>query len=233
MWLEAIGGLAAGTGAMAYAVRSPRSSLLAPSVYQGVSSRRSIAITFDDGPSEATLCVLELLAKYNARGTFFQCGANAERLPDVARQVVRAGHEIGNHTYSHPMIQFKSSEYIYSEMQRAQSAIMESTGTAPVLFRAPFGVRWFGLRSAQQRLDLLGVMWTVMGLDWKLSGKAAARRLLRGTRPGAIVCLHDGRLTRRAPDVSATLDTIRRVLPVWVDQGYQFETVSQILCKTN
>ena len=233
MWLEAIGGLAAGTGAMAYAVRSPRSSLLAPSVYRGVTSRRSIAITFDDGPSEATPRVLELLARYNARATFFQCGANVERLPDIAREVVRAGHEAGNHTYSHPMIQFKSSEYIYSEMRRAQSVIAETTGTAPVLFRPPFGVRWFGLRSAQQRLDLRGVMWTVIGLDWKLPAEAAANRLLRRTRPGAIVCLHDGRLIERAPDVSATLDTIRRVLPVWADQGYEFETVSQILCKTN
>jgi peptidoglycan-N-acetylglucosamine deacetylase len=218
---------------MAYAVRSPRSSLLAPSVYRGVTSRRSIAITFDDGPSEATPRVLELLAKYNARATFFQCGANAERLPEIAREVVRAGHEAGNHTYSHPMIQFKSSEYIYSEMRRAQSAITEITGTAPVLFRPPFGVRWFGLRSAQRRLDLRGVMWTVIGLDWKLPAEAAANRLLRGTRPGAIVCLHDGRLIQRAPDVSATLDTIRRVLPVWADHGYEFETVSQILCKTN
>lgn len=233
MLLGAIGGVAAAAGGMAWAVRSPRSSLLAPSVYQGDTSRRSIAITFDDGPSESTPRVLELLERYKARGTFFHCGVNVERLPDVARQVTQAGHEPGNHTYSHPMIQFKSSEYIYSEMRRAQSVIRETTGVTPVLFRAPFGVRWFGLRKAQQRLHLTGVMWTVIALDWKLSADAAARRLLRGSGPGAIVCLHDGRGTRTSPDIGVTLDTIRRVLPVWADQGYQFETVSQILCKTN
>ena len=233
MWLEAVGGLAAAAGGMAYAVRSPRSSLLAPSVYRGRTSRKSIAITFDDGPSESTPRLLELLGKYGALATFFQCGANVRRLPEVARAVVSAGHEIGNHTYSHPLLQFKSSEFMYSEIRKAQSAILESAGVTPVLFRAPFGVRWFGLGDAQRRLELMGVMWTVIGLDWKLPADAVRARLLRAAHPGAIVCLHDGRVTLQNPDISVTLDTIRNILPLWADQGYQFETVSQILCKTN
>lgn len=233
MWLEAVGGLAAAAGGMAYAVRSPRSSLLAPSVYRGQTSRRSIALTFDDGPSESTPRLLELLAKYGARATFFQCGANARRIPHGARAVASAGHEIGNHTYSHPLLQFKSSAFMYSELREAQSAIMDSAGVTPAFFRAPFGVRWFGLGAAQRRLQLMGVMWTVIGLDWKLPALAVGHRLLRRVDPGAIVCLHDGRGTLHHPDIAVTLDTIRMVLPVWVDQGYQFETVSQILCKTN
>ena len=233
MWMAAIGGVAAAAGSMAWAVRSPRSSVRAPSVHRGDPNRKSIAITFDDGPSESTPRLLEALARHGARATFFHCGANVERVPAVARQVAAAGHELGNHTYSHPMIQFKSSEFIYSEMRRAQSVIEQTAGVAPVLFRAPYGVRWFGLREAQRRLNLLGVMWTVIALDWKLTAEAAARRILRGSCPGAIVCLHDGRGTRKDPDISATIDTIQRVLPVWADWGYQFETVSQILCKTN
>jgi peptidoglycan-N-acetylglucosamine deacetylase len=233
MWLEAIGGLAAAAGGLAYAVRSPRSSLLAPSVYRGRTLRKSIAITFDDGPSESTPRLLELLEKYGARATFFQCGANVRRLPDVCRAVLAAGHEIGNHTYSHPLLQFKSSEFMYSEIREAQSAIIETAGVAPSLFRAPFGVRWFGLGDAQRRLELTGVMWSVIGLDWKLPAGAVMSRLLRATRPGAIVCLHDGRMTLQNPDISVTLVTIRDILPIWAEQGYQFETVSQILCKTN
>jgi peptidoglycan/xylan/chitin deacetylase (PgdA/CDA1 family) len=233
MWLEAVGGLAAAAGGMAYAVRSPRSSLLAPSVYRGQTSRKSIALTFDDGPSESTPRLLDLLAKYGARATFFQCGANARRLPIAARAVAGADHEIGNHTYSHPLLQFKSPAFMYSELREAQSAIMDSAGVTPVFFRAPFGVRWFGLGGAQQRLNLMGVMWTVIGLDWKLPAEAVRVRLLRAVKPGAIVCLHDGRGTLQNPDISVTLDTIRMILPVWAEQGYQFETVSQILCKTN
>ena len=233
MWPMAIGSLAAVAGGMAYAVRSPRSSLLAPSVYEGDSARRSIALTFDDGPSESTPAVLELLAQYGAHATFFQCGANVQRLPSIARAVAQNGHEIGNHTHSHPMLQFKSPEFMYAEMRDAQRAIEDSADVRPVLFRAPFGVRWFGLGGVQQRLQLTGVMWSGIGLDWKLPVEAVTSRLLRATKPGAILCLHDGRQTRVDPDVSITLDTIRRLLPMWADQGYQFETVSQILCKTN
>jgi peptidoglycan-N-acetylglucosamine deacetylase len=232
MWVEVVGAAVAAAGGMAWAVRSPKSSLLAPSVHCGVRTRRALALTFDDGPSESTPRLLELLARANAKATFFMCGANVERLPEVARAVVRAGHQVGNHTYSHPMIQFKSPEFIYSEMLRAQCVIEDTTGVKPALFRAPFGVRWFGLRSAQRRLELLGVMWTVIGRDWRLTGEAVARRVLRGAGPGAIVCLHDGRTLERAPDMTVTLDTIQRALPVWADQGYHFDTVSQILCQT-
>lgn len=233
MIVAAIGGLAAAAGGMAYAVRSPRSSLLAPSVYQGVTSRRSLAVTFDDGPSESTPHLLDLLAKYNARATFFQCGMNARRLPSISRDVAAAGHEIGNHTWSHPMLQFKSPAFMYTELLQAQSAIEDCAGVSPVCFRAPFGVRWFGLAEVQKKLHLQGVMWTVLGLDWKLPARAVASRLQRSAKPGAIICLHDGHTTQAAPNVAVTLDTIRDILPKWADQGYQFETVSQILCKTN
>ncbi len=230
MWLAAMGGLATAAGGMAYVVRSPRSSLLAPSVYRGRTSRKSLAVTFDDGPSESTVRLLELLSKYDARATFFQCGANARRLPDAARRVVSAGHEIGNHTYSHPLLPFKSPGFMYREIREAQSAIQDCAGVLPVLFRAPFGVRWFGLGGVQRRLKLMGVTWTAIALDWKLPADAVVKRLLRATEPGAILCLHDGRLTRQNPDISTTLDTIRKVMPVWAGEGYRFETVSQILC---
>jgi peptidoglycan/xylan/chitin deacetylase (PgdA/CDA1 family) len=233
MWAEAMGGLALAAGAMTYAVRSPRSSLLAPSVYRGRTSRKSIAITFDDGPSESTARVLDLLERYDARATFFQCGANARRLPSVARSVAVAGHELGNHTYSHPFLQFKSSQFMYRELHDAQRAIEDSAGVTPRVFRAPFGVRWFGLAGVQRRLKLIGVTWTAIGLDWKLPAEEVVQRLVDATEPGAILCLHDGRLTRENPDIQITLDTIRKLLPIWAGQGYQFETVSQILCKTN
>ncbi len=233
MWLEAIGGLAAAAGGMAWAVRSPRSSLLAPSVYRGVSARRSIALTFDDGPSESTPAVLELLAKHNARATFFHCGVNVLRLPAVARLVVEAGHEIGNHTHSHPMLHLKSGEFIHAELAAAQRAIEDAAGVAPRWFRAPFGVRWFGLGAAQQALGLNGVMWSAIGLDWKLNPAQVAARLGRAATPGAILCLHDGRTIHKNPNISVTLEAMQNLLPRWVDQGYQFETVSQILCKMN
>src|SRR5438045_3050809 len=81
--------------------------------------------------------------------------------------VATRGHEIGNHTDSHPRLDFKSPRFIYREMAQAQATIQEITGVAPRWFRAPYGVRWFGVAQAQQLLGLRGVMWTVIGRDWK------------------------------------------------------------------
>jgi peptidoglycan/xylan/chitin deacetylase (PgdA/CDA1 family) len=99
--------------------------------------------------------------------------------------------------------------------------------------RAPYGVRWFGFREVQRQLGLLGIMWTVIALDWKLTGRAISSRLLRGACNGAILCLHDGRQLEERPDLSQMLQSLRETIPALLDRGYQFETVSQLLCPTN
>jgi peptidoglycan/xylan/chitin deacetylase (PgdA/CDA1 family) len=223
---------AAAAGLMAYAVRGRSSSLLAPSVFKGVRTRRAIALTFDDGPSEATPGFLDLLASYDAKATFFQCGVNVRRLPRIARQVFEAGHEIGNHSDTHPFLHFKSAAFIYRELATAQQSIYETCGTRPCFFRAPFGVRWFGLRKAQRDLGLLGVMWTAIGVDWKMPETQILQNVLRGAGNGAILCLHDGRQLAPRPDVGATLGALRKLLPVLADRGFHFEKVSEILCPT-
>ena len=213
-------------------MRAPRSSLLAPSVYRGVTTRRSIALTFDDGPSESTPELLEILARYGAPATFFQCGANVRRLPEIARQVGSAGHEIGNHTATHPALYFKTPGFIYRELAAAQETIQQVTGIRPGLFRAPYGVRWFGLGDAQRKLGLMGVMWTTIALDWKLAPAGVIRRLLHGAKNGAIFCMHDGRTIEKRPDIRATLEALREVLPKLIESGFHFERVTEILCPT-
>jgi len=223
---------AAAAGLMAYAVRGRSSSLLAPSVYKGAGSRRAVALTFDDGPSEATSEFLDLLSRYQAKATFFQCGANVRRLPGVTRQVAEAGHEIGNHSDTHPFLHFKSAAFIFRELAAAQQSIHDACGTRPRFFRAPFGVRWFGLRKAQKDLGLLGVMWTTIGVDWKMPETQILNHILRGARGGAILCLHDGRQLAARPDVRPTLGALRQLLPILADRGFHFEKVSEILCPT-
>jgi Predicted xylanase/chitin deacetylase len=218
---------------MGYAVRGRSSTLLGPSVYRGCRTRRSIALTFDDGPSEGTNQLLDILNHYRTPATFFVCGMNVKRLPDVTRAIAAAGHEIGNHTYSHAPLYLRSPGFIAAELDAAQSIIADTTGAAPALFRAPFGARWFGLREAQRRSSLLGVMWTVLGQDWKLPADRIARRVLAGAGNGGIVCLHDGRGVRANPDISATLKAVGQLIPVLQSRGFSFETVSQLLCPTN
>jgi peptidoglycan-N-acetylglucosamine deacetylase len=227
----AAAGLAAGAGGFAtYAVRGRSSGLFAPSAYHGDRSDRTLALTFDDGPSESTPALLELLSEYGIRATFFMCGRNVRRLPAVAREVRDAGHEIGNHSDTHPLLALKSPEFIYRELALAQESIHLNTGATPQYFRAPYGVRWFGLRRAQKRLGLTGVMWTVIGNDWKWPAGRIARRMTAGARNGGILCLHDGRTTKAAPDVRPTLDAVEFAIPMLIDRGFQFQTVKEMLC---
>jgi peptidoglycan/xylan/chitin deacetylase (PgdA/CDA1 family) len=226
-------GVLATAGLLGHAVRGRTSTFFGPSVYRGNRSRPALALTFDDGPSESTPELLEILAEHSVRATFFMCGNNVRRCPQIACQVQAAGHEIGNHTDSHPRLDFHSPAFIYGELARAQETIRTITGVTPRLFRAPYGVRWFGLRGAQRRLDLLGVMWTVIGHDWRWQSPRVSRLLLEGASNGAIICLHDGRLVEPAPDIRVTLDSVKHVIPVLQARGFHFETVSQILCPTN
>jgi peptidoglycan-N-acetylglucosamine deacetylase len=222
-----------GAAFLAWAVRGRSASIFGPSVHRGPRHRKAIALTFDDGPSESTPRVLDLLHKYQTPATFFQIGANVERLPGVARAVYAAGHEIGNHSHTHPLFCFHSAEFIYREFARAQTAIADATGRPPVLLRAPFGARWFGFRKAQRRLGLQGVMWTAIGYDWKLKADTIVSRMLAAARNGAILCLHDGREIQPHSDIRETVAAIGRLIPALRDQGYKFETVSRLLCPTN
>jgi peptidoglycan/xylan/chitin deacetylase (PgdA/CDA1 family) len=127
----------------------------------------------------------------------------------------------------------RSADFILREFGRAQNAIMDAAGVRPVLLRAPYGARWFGFAEAQRRLDLTGVMWTVIGRDWKRPGDEVAQRILRGVANGAILCLHDGRELRPAPAIGPTIDAVRRIVPALRNRGYQFQTVTQLICPTN
>jgi peptidoglycan/xylan/chitin deacetylase (PgdA/CDA1 family) len=174
---------------------------------------------------------LDLLASESVKATFFQCGRNAERLPAQARRVAEAGHEIGNHTYSHPALYLRHRQFIRDELELAQQAIEAATGVRPVWFRPTYGCRWFGLRQAQRGLGLAGVMWSTIALDWKLGAETVVKRLQRGIANGAIFCLHDGRETRENPDIGVTIEATRRLIPLLKARGYAMVTVSDLLCR--
>jgi peptidoglycan/xylan/chitin deacetylase (PgdA/CDA1 family) len=220
----------AGSAFMAWAVRGRASAVFGPSVWHGSRDRPVIALTFDDGPSESTPRILQILARYHVPATFFQCGANVERLPAVAREVASAGHTIGNHSHTHPYLFTRTPAAIELELRRAQETIESRTGIRPEWFRAPFGVRWFGLARALKRLELVGVMWTAIGYDWSLKAVGVVEHLAAGVSNGAILCLHDGRELRAQPDIGVTVESVERLVPMLLDQGYKFETVNRLLC---
>lgn len=220
---------AAAVGFSAWAVRGKSSSVVAPSVWHGNRKRSAIALTFDDGPSESTPALLKLLEEHKVKATFFMCGQNVRRLKEIAQAVSAAGHEIGNHTDSHAALYLKSPGFIDREISSAQESIYQITNTTPKFFRAPYGVRWPGLRRAQARLNLTGVMWTAIARDWKLSAADISKSLLNKTENGSIFCFHDGCELQRAPDIRATLEAVESMLPILKERGFSLETVTEIL----
>ena len=219
--------LAAG-GFLGYAVRGKSAQVFGRSIYRGDPGRPVISLTFDDGPSESTPALLELLQKHNVRATFFMCGQNVERLPHIARAVADAGHEVGNHSNTHPRFDFRPAEFIYRELAVAQDRIAQATGKSPRLFRAPYGVRWFGVKSAQERLNLTGVMWTIIAHDWYWPSARIANLLETRTRGGDILCLHDGRTTQADPDIRPAIDALRAALPALERKGLSFAPVGDL-----
>jgi peptidoglycan-N-acetylglucosamine deacetylase len=228
--LYSSGAVFGGASALAaYGVVNKSSQLFGPSVFRGPGHRRSIALTFDDGPSEGTLSLLDYLEEKEIKATFFQCGMNVRRHTSIAGRVAAAGHQIGNHTYSHPFLTFRSQAFIDREFSEAQRIISGETGVTPMILRPPYGLRWAGMQAVQERLALLGVLWTVIGNDWKWPAPRIAERILHHSSPGGIICLHDGRTIQPSPDVSQTLSAVSEIVPILKDNGYTFETVSDIL----
>jgi peptidoglycan/xylan/chitin deacetylase (PgdA/CDA1 family) len=231
--ITAAAGLAAGFAAAAWAVRGRSSFAFGHSFWRGAPGRKAIALTFDDGPTPSTPQFLDLLAQHHAPATFFQVGLHVQRHPEIAREVLAAGHEIGNHSHDHLNFALKPARVIEEDFSRAQHAITDATGFTPTLMRAPYGVRWFGFRRMQAKLGLAGVMWSVIGLDWKLSADEIADRVLSRATDGGIICLHDGRALAGNPDVTPTLEALRRIIPSLIEAGYHFETISQLLWPAN
>lgn len=219
-------------GGMAWAARGRSSEVFGPSVWRGKAGRNAVALTFDDGPSPSTPLILEVLESYNVRATFFQCGENVLRTPDLSRAVREAGHQIGNHSHTHPNFALTRPSFVDDEFRRAQEVIAQASGVLPSLVRPPYGVRWFGFREMQRRLGLMGVMWSVIGRDWKLQAPDIARRVVSNTSDGGIICLHDGRGTGKNPDIRTTVEAVRMIIPSLLAKGYHFVTVSELLWPT-
>lgn len=227
-------GAAAGlaTGLAAWAVRSPRSQLLGPAIFRGPSGHPAIALTFDDGPSESTPHLLDLLDQHHARATFFVCGHHVRRLPHIAREIAARGHELANHTFTHPPLYLRRAAFIQREVRDAQVAIADVTGARPAYFRPPYGVRWPGLAQVLRAADLRLVTWSAIGSDWRLPAPQIVQKLLPAASPGAIFCLHDGRELTPQPDIAATIEAVRVIIPRLGESGFYFPTVSQLLCPT-
>ena len=193
-WLVAGTTVSAGAlGAAYWATYGVRSQWLGATAWRGGRHTAAVALTFDDGPTEDTERILDTLERAGARAAFFVLGRQVERYPHIARRIVDAGHEIGNHSYSHPLYLCHGSAHIHRELERTQRVIADTTGTRARWSRPPYGVRSPGYFRAARALGLRTVQWSVAGYDWKpRPASAIAAAVARGLDSGAIVLLHDG-----------------------------------------
>jgi chitooligosaccharide deacetylase len=164
-----------------------------------------VALTYDDGPSEWTVPILEHFAEHHGRATFFVLGnaIDGEERRATLRRTVAEGHEIGNHTFSHPGdLATLDEAVIREEIGRAQSSIREVAGVEPVYWRTPFLRTSERLLSVVSTLGLTHVGCSVMPGDWELDADEIAEGVRPHLRPGAVIVLHDGRPEDEPPELS-------------------------------
>ncbi len=196
-------------------------------VYRRVSTEEKvIALTFDDGPHpRVTNEILDLLAEYDAKATFFVIGKNLELYSDTARRAVAEGHELGNHTYTHPHLSGLGAGAVEGELQKNAALIERLLGVSSVLFRPPEGSCKTEMLSVVEKNGYSTVLWDVDTRDWSgVSAEAITKNVIKNAREGSIVLFHDY-VGRECHTVAA----LKEILPRLSAAGYRFVTVSELL----
>ncbi|MEO6848702.1 MAG: polysaccharide deacetylase family protein [Chthoniobacterales bacterium] len=183
-----------------------------------------IAMTFDDGPSPTlTPKLLDILKAHGIKATFFLIGQNAAEYPDIVKRIVAEGHEVGNHSWSHPQLTKLSAEGQHAEIEKTSDAIKNAIGKPPTIMRPPYGATSpFINHWLNKEFGMKIILWSVDPLDWKYHDSARVERvILAEAKPGSIILSHDIHATTVAamPDLFDKLQA----------KGYKFVTVSELI----
>jgi peptidoglycan/xylan/chitin deacetylase (PgdA/CDA1 family) len=179
---------------------------------------RTVALTFDDGPSPYTPAVLAVLRRYGVPATFCMLGDEAQRYPAMARRVVAEGHQLCNHSRDHRDMARLSEKKARREVVGAERQIRDAAGVAPTIFRFPYGSSDRLARRVVTGYGMRTLDWDVDPQDWKRpAAPTITRRILRNVRPGSTVLMHDGG-GDRSHTVASLAPTIRQLQK----RGYRF-----------
>ena len=192
---------------------------------------KKLGLTYDDGPNDPhTLRLLEVLARHEVRATFFVIGRYARQRPDLVREVANAGHIVGNHTFTHPALIFKSATEVRRELEDCRKSLEDAIGKPSNLFRPPFGARRPAVLRVARELGLMPVMWNVTGYDWNAPPAAVIeRKVSRRIRGGDVILLHDGGHKGMGADRSQTVAATDGLISRYQAEGWEFATISQMM----
>jgi len=195
---------------------------------------KQLALTFDDGPNDPhTQRLLEVLARHNVHATFFLIGRYVQQRPDIVRELVKAGHVIGNHTFTHPLLIFKSGRELRAQLENCDRALTDAVGEHSNLFRPPFGGRRPAVLRIARHMGLEPIMWNVTGYDWNApSAEHIERKVTGRVRGGDVILLHDGGHREFGTDRSFTITATDRLISRYKAEGYEFVTVTAMMKKT-
>ena len=187
-----------------------------------------IALTFDDGPHPTlTPRILDILEKYNVKATFFMVGVNVENYPDAARAVLEAGHEIGNHTYSHRILSHLSHEEIDSEIEGCEDLLESLCQRRPHLFRPPQGALSSLVEADADQNDYSLILWSLDTRDWEdKNADHIIQRVLSSVKSGDIILMHD-----YIGHNSRTPEALERLLPKLLSRGFKPVTVGELTAR--
>ncbi len=231
-WTLPLTALGTVLGAWAYGTYEPNSPLFGRVIGRGSRAGRVAYLTFDDGPNPAaTEPILETLATEGIPAAFFMVGEHVRRFPRIAHRVAAAGHQIGNHTLRHRKLHFAGPARIREELERTHALIVETTGRAPRVFRAPHGYRNPFVARATRRLGYTVFGWTfgVWDSDPRVAAEEIRRRVRARLRPGAIVLLHDGDGYDPRGDRSRTVAALPGIIADARAAGYTFGSLTELV----
>ncbi|MEV0249319.1 polysaccharide deacetylase family protein [Nocardia sp. NPDC050712] len=206
-----------------YLMNSRTFQLTGRLVHRVDTEAKVVALTLDDGPTARTPEVLRVLAEAGIQATFYLNGRDLAQQPEAGRAIVRAGHEIGNHTYSHRRMVLVAPDTVRAEVERTDDEIAKTGYQGPITFRPPYGKKLWGLPKYLADHDRATVMWDVEPDSGKVATTdAIVAETLAEVRPGSIVLLH-------VMNGGNSLAAIPRIVAELRARGYEFVTVSKLI----
>jgi len=194
---------------------------------------KKLALTYDDGPNDPhTLRLLDVLSRHEVKATFFLIGRFVQQRPDMVRELVKAGHVIGNHTFTHPLLIFKPPAEIRTELESCERALSDAAGQHSNFFRPPFGGRRPAVFRIARQMGLQPVLWNITGYDLKApSAEHIERKVTTRVHGGDVILLHDGGHLQMGADRSRTITATDHLVARYKSEGYDFVTVPEMMGK--